>query len=68
VLAELDWVMERAVEHYGPDRAARNLRKFYPWYLDRLGPGATVADALQRAPTVAAARDILAALGAPAAA
>jgi tRNA-dihydrouridine synthase B len=68
VLAELDWVMERAVEHYGPDRAARNLRKFYPWYLDRLGPGATVSDALQRAPTVAAARDILAALGAPAAA
>lgn len=68
VLAELGWVMERAVEHYGPDRAARNLRKFYPWYLDRLGPGATVGEALQRAPTVAAARGILAALGAPAAA
>ncbi len=38
VLAELRWVMERAVEHLGPVRAARYLRKFYPWYLERL-PG-----------------------------
>jgi tRNA-dihydrouridine synthase B len=37
VLAELDWVIERAVEHLGPERAARYLRKFYPWYLVRLG-------------------------------
>ena len=39
VLAELDWVMDRAVEHLGEDRAGRYLRKFYPWYLDRLGRG-----------------------------
>ena len=37
VLGELDWVMDRAVEHLGPERAARYLRKFYPWYLDRIG-------------------------------
>ena len=36
VIAELLWVMDRAEEHLGPDRAARYLRKFYPWYLERL--------------------------------
>ncbi|MGI9184952.1 MAG: tRNA dihydrouridine synthase [Solirubrobacteraceae bacterium] len=30
ILAELDWVIDRAGEHLGPDRAARYLRKFYP--------------------------------------
>jgi tRNA-dihydrouridine synthase B len=37
VLAELNWVMEQAAAHLGPLRAARYLRKFYPWYLPRLG-------------------------------
>ena len=32
ILDELDWVMDRAVEHLGADRAGRYLRKFYPWY------------------------------------
>ena len=36
VLDELDWVIDRAVEHLGEERAARYLRKFYPWYLTRL--------------------------------
>ena len=36
VLDELDWVMDRAAEHLGAPRAARYLRKFYPWYLARL--------------------------------
>ena len=36
-LDELDWVMDRAAEHLGEERAARYLRKFYPWYVDRLG-------------------------------
>ena len=27
----------RAARHWGAQRAARNLRKFYPWYLERLG-------------------------------
>ena len=34
---ELDWVIERAGEHLGPERATRYLRKFYPWYIERLG-------------------------------
>src|SRR5436190_22030818 len=37
VLAELEWVVERASEHLGPERASRYLRKFYPWYAERLG-------------------------------
>jgi tRNA-dihydrouridine synthase len=62
VLAELDWVMDRAEEHLGEPRAARYLRKFYGWYLDRLGAGAEVRDALQRADTLAQARAVLAGL------
>jgi nifR3 family TIM-barrel protein len=37
VIAELTWVMDRAAEHLGRARAARYLRKFYPWYTARLG-------------------------------
>ncbi len=36
VLRELDWTIDRAVEHLGPVRATRYLRKFYPWYVVRL--------------------------------
>ena len=44
VIAELLWVIGKAEEHLGPDRAARYLRKFYPWYLERLEvPAETVA-------------------------
>ena len=64
VLKELSWVMDRAVEHLGPERATRYLRKFYPWYLERLGQeelerrgGAKVlAAALQTAATLEVAR------------
>jgi nifR3 family TIM-barrel protein len=59
VLAELDWVIERAVEHLGEVRAGRYLRKFYPWYVERLDAGKEVREALQRAPTLAAARAVL---------
>jgi nifR3 family TIM-barrel protein len=59
VLAELDWVMERAVEHLGPVRGARYLRKFYPWYLDRLDASKTVQRAMQETSTVADARAVL---------
>ncbi len=61
VLGELDWVMDRAVEHLGPDRAGRYLRKFYPWYVTRLGGDRTLQDALQRTVSVEAARAVLAA-------
>ncbi|MFN8175505.1 MAG: tRNA-dihydrouridine synthase [Solirubrobacteraceae bacterium] len=56
ILAELDWVMDRAAEHMGPERAARYLRKFYPWYVARLGGGAELQDALQRAESIERAR------------
>ena len=59
VLAEWLWVIDRAVEHHGPDRAARYLRKFHPWYVERLGEGKAVQAALQRAETVAAQRSLI---------
>ncbi len=59
VLAELDWVIDRAVEHLGAERASRYLRKFYPWYVDRLGGGRALQAALQSAPTIEAARELL---------
>ncbi|HEY4828740.1 MAG TPA: tRNA-dihydrouridine synthase [Solirubrobacteraceae bacterium] len=59
VLAELDWVTERAVEHVGVDRATRYLRKFYPWYVERLGGSKALQAALQTAPTLEAARELL---------
>ncbi len=37
VLAELDWVIASAEQHLGEERAGRYLRKFYPWYVERLG-------------------------------
>jgi nifR3 family TIM-barrel protein len=68
ILDELDWVMDRAAEHLGPERAARYLRKFYPWYLERfspeymarLGGAGPLRAALQTAPTVIEARALLA--------
>jgi nifR3 family TIM-barrel protein len=59
VLAELDWVIECAVTHLGADRATRYLRKFYPWYIERLGGGKALQGALQTAPTLEAARELL---------
>ncbi len=63
ILAELDWVMERASDHLGPERAARYLRKFYPWYLERLGSDRALQDRLQRTLTLAEARELLHAQG-----
>jgi tRNA-dihydrouridine synthase B len=63
ILDELDWVIDCAVEHVGEDRATRYLRKFYPWYVDRLGgphhEQAALRASLQTAPTLEAARDLL---------
>ena len=63
-LAEWAWVLDRAEEHLGAERAARYLRKFHPWYLDRLGASHAVQDALQRAETLSEQREIIADLGA----
>jgi tRNA-dihydrouridine synthase B len=59
VLDEWRWVLDRAVEHLGPERAARYLRKFHPWYVERLGAGTAVQAALQRASTIAEQRAVL---------
>jgi tRNA-dihydrouridine synthase B len=59
ILDEVDWVLARACEHLGPDRAARYLRKFYPWYVERLGGDRVLQAELQQAPTVQAARTLL---------
>jgi tRNA-dihydrouridine synthase B len=63
VLAELDWTIERAVEHLGEERATRYLRKFYPWYIDRLTLDSHTAKRLQaelqRAHTLGEARELL---------
>jgi tRNA-dihydrouridine synthase B len=59
ILHELDWVLERAAEHLGEQRAARYLRKFYPWYVTRLGEGAVLQDRLQRSSSLAEAREAL---------
>ncbi len=62
ILAELDWMMDRTVEHLGDVRAARLLRKFYPWYLDRLGHPRSLQCALQQTDDIEAARAVLAGL------
>jgi tRNA-dihydrouridine synthase B len=62
VVFELGWIIDCAERHWGAERAARNLRKFYPWYLERLqitGPG---ADTWQRTETLDEARGRLAEL------
>jgi nifR3 family TIM-barrel protein len=63
VIAELLWVMDRAEEHLGAERAARYLRKFYPWYLERLDAGKSTAAAFQATDDLAEARSQVAALG-----
>jgi nifR3 family TIM-barrel protein len=62
ILAEWSWVIDRAEEHLGPDRAARYLRKFHPWYAERLGAPRAVQAALQQAESLEAQRGVLAAL------
>jgi tRNA-dihydrouridine synthase B len=63
VLTELQWVMERAVEHLGDERANRYLRQFYPWYVARLGLERPVAkrlqESLQTVPTLKEAHGLL---------
>jgi tRNA-dihydrouridine synthase B len=65
IVRELLWTMERAEEHLGPERAARYARKFYPWYLERLGVRGPAAAAFQRARSLAEARSLVAALREP---
>ena len=59
ILREWHWVIDRAEEHLGADRAARYLKKFHPWYIERLGAPKSVQDALQRADTLEEQRAVL---------
>jgi nifR3 family TIM-barrel protein len=67
VIAELQWVIDRAEEHLGAERAARYLRKFYPWYLDRLEAPADVRDELRRSADLLRSRQLVRSLAEPAA-
>jgi tRNA-dihydrouridine synthase B len=66
VAAELLWVIDRAEEHLGSERAGRYLRKFYPWYMEPLGAPSELADELQRHADLPRARRLIANLAAPA--
>jgi tRNA-dihydrouridine synthase len=59
VVDELRWVLDRAAEHWGAERAARNLRKFYPWYLERLDVHGETADEFQRTSDLDRVRELL---------
>jgi tRNA-dihydrouridine synthase B len=59
VVDELRWVIERAEEHLGVERAGRYLRKFYPWYGATMGLSKADNQALCTAPTTAHARSVL---------
>ncbi len=59
ILGELDWVIDRACEHLGPVRAGRYLRKFYPWYVERIGGSRQLQAALQSATGCEDARALL---------
>ena len=63
ILAELDWVIDRAVEHLGDERAARYLRTFYPWYLDRIELDKATLVAFQQSTSIGEVREMLAELG-----
>jgi len=63
VAAELEWVIDRAEEHLGADRAGHYLRKFYPWYAEQLGLTKALQIDLITAPTTAHARAFLARFG-----
>src|SRR4051812_40153921 len=59
IVRELLWTMDQAERHLGGPRAARYVRKFYPWYLERLGVRGADADVLQRTETLDEARGLV---------
>jgi nifR3 family TIM-barrel protein len=65
VVAELLWVIDRAEEHLGPERAARYLRKFYPWYLERLNADKELTAAFQASDDLDEARRLASELAPP---
>ncbi|HKJ36438.1 MAG TPA: tRNA-dihydrouridine synthase [Solirubrobacterales bacterium] len=65
VTEELLWIIDSAQQHLGP-RACHYLRKFYPWYLDRLGLPKQVGVELQQAEDLDDVRSMIGALREPA--
>jgi nifR3 family TIM-barrel protein len=65
VAEELLWVVDRAEEHLGAERAERYLRKFYPWYFEGIGADKRVRDELQRTADLARARELIEAARTP---
>jgi tRNA-dihydrouridine synthase B len=59
IVGELLWTIDRAEEHLGSERAARYLRKFYPWYVDSLQLGKEQAEELQRSADLDRARELV---------
>jgi tRNA-dihydrouridine synthase B len=59
VAGELEWLIERAEEHLGVERAGRWLRKAYPWYAVLLPLTRREREPLVTAPTTAHAREAL---------
>jgi tRNA-dihydrouridine synthase B len=59
IVEELEWLIDRAEEHWGSERASRNLRKLYPHYLELLDVRGPAADAFQRAPSLDDVRAML---------
>jgi nifR3 family TIM-barrel protein len=63
IAAELLWTIDRAEEHLGGERAARYLRKFYPWYVDSLELDKEAAQELQQSADLDRARSLVAGKG-----
>jgi nifR3 family TIM-barrel protein len=63
IVSELKWVIDRAEEHFGVERAGRWLRKAYPWYGERLGLPKKLNHELCMSATTAEARGFLLTFG-----
>ena len=57
MVEELEWVIACAEEHLGVERAGRYLRKFYPWYAERLQLTRREREPLVTPPTTVHARE-----------
>ena len=62
IVAELGWIIDRASEHLGEERAARYLRTFYPWYLEQLDLDKPTLIAFQQSESIDQVRSMLAEL------
>ncbi|MBO0767246.1 MAG: tRNA-dihydrouridine synthase [Solirubrobacterales bacterium] len=64
ILDELHWVIDCGIQHLGAERAGRYLRKFYPWYLERLDitrqEKKALGKELQLAPDLDSVKELLA--------